>query len=68
MSKRTSKMISKRDTSDRYAPFGITDHFTMRLRLKESEEEIMIFTTGRIPRLERSENRGNEGSSSVKIF
>ena len=37
-------MISKRDTSDRYAPFGITDHFTMRLRLRGTEEEIMVFS------------------------
>ena len=36
-------MISKRDTSNRFAPLGITDHFTMRLRLRGTEEEIMIF-------------------------
>ena len=61
-------MISKRDTSDPLRSFGITDHFTMRLRLRGTEEDYMIFTTGRIPRLERSENRGNEGSSITKIL
>ena len=40
----------------------------MRLRLRGTEEEIMIFPTGRIPRLERSGNRGNEGSSITGYY
>ena len=61
-------MNSKRRYLRSFHSFGITIHFTIRLRLKGLKKRLLQIFTGRIPRLERSGNRGNEGSSSYYFF
>ena len=66
--KRTSKMNSSRRYLKSLRSLGITIHFTIRLRLKGTEVDYMAFTTGRIPRLERSGNRGNEWQFHYRLL